>query len=633
MPSLVQSLDIGIDAAHLHMVPGSQVTFAWAHPHVNTTASPRRIVVETLPGGIQYWKYVPDARREEGVCEEGPWPRMILFNRTIQICHQVQWELFKLHPCLDCFVPKKPRLPEVSLTYPYLPTLSSPEMMLDPVEVIASVDMSAPPTSRISRDVSMASVSARSNSDISMASLRTVTDVSMASLRMGSDISMASQRTKTDVTMLSIRTDALIRTVRPRNEDTALPSKPRTWWWCGTTEENRDGGKAGRPAKAAHASSNHAAAAQLSAPKHSMDRGKSLSCISENGKIIRPHPPQTPAQVDRCPLANAPTPAFFAEARKRLRLADYHTLLQEARLRRRAQQQLREEVIIVAQAVGTCLEDHVSAIIMLAEILASERLSTVPRDKHRRLSGRVKEDMDVRDGTISSPPNGGVIDVIKIYHERSSSTLSKAPENRNQLQYSPRLYQPKPLSWDAWPAWVATEQWDLSSVATPPLTAANHLEYMETAPQGKKDETNETLDEQRRSNNSNTPSISSASSPTTAFSCSESSPIWGEPMARSDYGMRSAPEQTPWPTGLFSASLGGERLARSDYAEEFVERRVQAKYGLIGGHISRNESGAREYGVIRPPKHDCRKCREPQDDFSRVLFHVLDSHSTFNFVV
>ncbi|TFK52920.1 hypothetical protein OE88DRAFT_1643656 [Heliocybe sulcata] len=627
MPSLVQSLDIGIDAAHLHTVPGSQVTFAWAHPHVNTTASPRRIVVETLLGGIQYWKYVPDARREEGVCEEGPWPRMILFNRTIQICHQVQWELFKLHPCLDCFVPKKPRLPEVSLTYPYLPTLSSPEMMLDPVEVIASVDMSAPPTSCISRDVSMASVSARSNSDISMASLRTVTDVSMASLRMGSDISMASQRTKTDVTMLSIRTDASICTVRPRNEDTALPSSPE------------HGGGAGRynlaPKRRVQTLRDHESARrrrietgerladrprlrmrpqttpqQLSFPCRSTQwtAEKALAAYQRTAKSFdRTHPkrqlrwtdvpwPTLLHPVCMSSITWDAVAAFFAEARKRLRLADYHTLLQEARLRRRAQQQLREEVIIVAQAVG--------------EIVAREKWGEIKS----RLSGRVKEDMDIRDGTISSPPNGGVIDVIK-------------------LQYSPRLYQPKPLSWDAWPAWVATEQWDLSSVATPPLTAADRLEYMETAPQGKKEETNETLDEQRRSNNSNTPSISSASSPTTAFSCSEFSPIWGEPMACSDYGMRSAPEQTPWPTGLFSASLGGERLARSDYAEEFVECRVQAKYGLIGGHISRNESGAREYGVIRPPKHDCRKCREPQDDFGRVLFHVLDSRSTFNFVV
>ncbi|TFK51467.1 hypothetical protein OE88DRAFT_1644919 [Heliocybe sulcata] len=153
---------------------------------------------------------------------------------------------------------------------------------------------------------------------------------------------------------------------------------------------------------------------------------------------------------------------------------------------------------------------------------------------------------------------------------------------------------------------------------------------METAPQGKKEETSKTLDEQGCSNISNTPSISSASSLTIALSCG-SSPIWGEQMACSDYGMQSMPEPTPWPTGLFSTSLVGERLAQSDYAEQFIEHRAQAKYGLIGGHISRNESGTWEYGVICPPKHERSKCMEPQDDFGRAeatkCWVVLSSHA------
>lgn len=39
---------------------------------------PRRVVVETLPGnGPSFWRFVPKARKEEGVVDEGPWPRVV----------------------------------------------------------------------------------------------------------------------------------------------------------------------------------------------------------------------------------------------------------------------------------------------------------------------------------------------------------------------------------------------------------------------------------------------------------------------------------------------------------------------------------------------------------------------------
>ncbi|TFK45212.1 hypothetical protein OE88DRAFT_1740495, partial [Heliocybe sulcata] len=376
-----------------------------------------------------------------------------------------------------------------------------------------------------------------------MASLRTVTDVSMASLRMGSDISMASQRTKTDVTMLSIRTDASIRTVRPRNEDTALPSSPEHGGGAGRynlapkrrvqTLRDRESVRRRRIETGERLADRprlrmrpQTTPQQLSFPRRSTQwtAEKALAAYQRTAKSFdRTHPkrqlrwtdvpwPTLLHPVRMSSITWDAVAAFFAEARKRLRLADYHTLLQEARvrfhpdrwqslqlydafkLRRRAQQQLREEVIIVAQAINEMRFTKSAPLPLLVSDISMSHISSI--SARSRLSGRVKEDMDVRDSTISSPPNGGVVDVIKIYHERSSSTLGKAPENCNQLQYSPCLYQPKPLSWDAWPAWVATEQWDLSSVATPPLTAADRLEYMETAPQGKKEETNETLDEQ-----------------------------------------------------------------------------------------------------------------------------------------
>lgn len=39
---------------------------------------PKRIVVETAPSGASFWRFVPNARREEGVCDEGQWPRVVV---------------------------------------------------------------------------------------------------------------------------------------------------------------------------------------------------------------------------------------------------------------------------------------------------------------------------------------------------------------------------------------------------------------------------------------------------------------------------------------------------------------------------------------------------------------------------
>ena len=37
----------------------------------------RRIVIETSPGEDSFWRYVPNARLEDGVEDEGEWPRAI----------------------------------------------------------------------------------------------------------------------------------------------------------------------------------------------------------------------------------------------------------------------------------------------------------------------------------------------------------------------------------------------------------------------------------------------------------------------------------------------------------------------------------------------------------------------------
>lgn len=38
---------------------------------------PKRVVVETAPTGESYWRFVPSARKEDGVIDEGTWPKVI----------------------------------------------------------------------------------------------------------------------------------------------------------------------------------------------------------------------------------------------------------------------------------------------------------------------------------------------------------------------------------------------------------------------------------------------------------------------------------------------------------------------------------------------------------------------------
>lgn len=73
--------------------PGSTLLFASFDPR---TAAPRqhgldfrklsinetlyqqkRVVVEISPAGDSYWRFVPKARRDEGVHDEGQWPRIV----------------------------------------------------------------------------------------------------------------------------------------------------------------------------------------------------------------------------------------------------------------------------------------------------------------------------------------------------------------------------------------------------------------------------------------------------------------------------------------------------------------------------------------------------------------------------
>ncbi|KAH9083545.1 hypothetical protein EDB83DRAFT_2511855 [Lactarius deliciosus] len=74
---------------------------------------PKRVVIETHPGGFSHWRFVPRARLAEGVSDEGSWPRLVDVLGVLTICDQDQWDIHKLDPFYDCFVPEPPQPPTI----------------------------------------------------------------------------------------------------------------------------------------------------------------------------------------------------------------------------------------------------------------------------------------------------------------------------------------------------------------------------------------------------------------------------------------------------------------------------------------------------------------------------------------
>lgn len=77
-------------------LPGSVITFASFDPSAATGSSedtnetgmrklslneelcrPKRVVIETSPDGRSTWRFIPKARWEEGIENEGKWPRVV----------------------------------------------------------------------------------------------------------------------------------------------------------------------------------------------------------------------------------------------------------------------------------------------------------------------------------------------------------------------------------------------------------------------------------------------------------------------------------------------------------------------------------------------------------------------------
>lgn len=73
--------------------PGSKLSFAAFNPHTASSTHdipdlcnlslneelyrPKRVVIETTSLGESFWRFVPSARKDEGVQDEGMWPRIV----------------------------------------------------------------------------------------------------------------------------------------------------------------------------------------------------------------------------------------------------------------------------------------------------------------------------------------------------------------------------------------------------------------------------------------------------------------------------------------------------------------------------------------------------------------------------
>ncbi|KAK7687076.1 hypothetical protein QCA50_009576 [Cerrena zonata] len=105
--------------------PDAKLSFASFHPRAAGNSSKlsahdelctsKRIVVETLPSGESFWRWVPRARGVQSVEEEGHFPRVIEICGEVYYCHQEQWDIYKLDPAYDCFVQRFPKLSVISL--------------------------------------------------------------------------------------------------------------------------------------------------------------------------------------------------------------------------------------------------------------------------------------------------------------------------------------------------------------------------------------------------------------------------------------------------------------------------------------------------------------------------------------
>ncbi|KAF9012323.1 hypothetical protein BDQ17DRAFT_1537204 [Cyathus striatus] len=148
-------------------VPGARLTFAVFDPRVAIAQDmpdmrklsikeelyrPKRVVIETFPTGESFWRFVPSARKAEGVVDEGTWPRHIELCGQIVECTQDQWDIYKLDPLYECSVRMPPLLSTISriTTRPHA-AHSSPAGKRRITSVSPDPDVNTPPQSRKQR--------------------------------------------------------------------------------------------------------------------------------------------------------------------------------------------------------------------------------------------------------------------------------------------------------------------------------------------------------------------------------------------------------------------------------------------------------------------------------------------------
>ncbi|KAF8530439.1 hypothetical protein BU17DRAFT_35727 [Hysterangium stoloniferum] len=75
----------------------------------------KRIVIETdTDSGLCSWRFVPRAKGELGVNDDGVWPRVVELCGLIVRMTEDQWDLHKLDPNYDCFLRNPPNLPIIT---------------------------------------------------------------------------------------------------------------------------------------------------------------------------------------------------------------------------------------------------------------------------------------------------------------------------------------------------------------------------------------------------------------------------------------------------------------------------------------------------------------------------------------
>ncbi|THV05040.1 hypothetical protein K435DRAFT_826551 [Dendrothele bispora CBS 962.96] len=109
--------------------PSSRLSFASFHPLTATSnqdtdfrklslqddlCKAKRVVIETTPTGESYWRFVPKAQLDQGVSDEGQWPRLVNLCGQLVECSQDQWDIYKLDPFYDCRVYLPPTLSAIT---------------------------------------------------------------------------------------------------------------------------------------------------------------------------------------------------------------------------------------------------------------------------------------------------------------------------------------------------------------------------------------------------------------------------------------------------------------------------------------------------------------------------------------